>query len=70
MAADTRGVLFDSHVLAAPKIHHAPPLARPAWAVAGPCPSCRALVGLTILHTPGPALWEHLPVIMPLPRRC
>ena len=62
MAADTRGVLFDGHVLAAPKIHHAPPLARPrvgGWAV----PFMPRLVGLTILHTLGLRFWEHLPVI-------
>lgn len=62
MAASAQGELFDGYVLAAPMIHHAPPLARPrvgGWAV----PFLPRLVGLTILHNLGLRFWEHLPVI-------
>lgn len=62
VAGGRRGALFDGYVLAAPMIHHAPPLSRPrvgGWAV----PFTPRIVGLTILHTLGLRFWESLPVI-------
>ncbi|GAP36144.1 alpha/beta fold hydrolase [Piscinibacter sakaiensis] len=62
VAAGAHGGLFDGFVLAAPMIHHAPPLSRPrvgGWAV----PFLPRIVGLTTLHALGLRFWEHLPVI-------